>query len=345
MKKNIFIFLFIPFLLFAKVEQNISLDEKEIKKLVSNMIMIGFDGKKAPSFLKKNKIAGVILFSKNISSPFQLKTLTKQLKSIQNDILIAVDEEGGRVERLKQSKGFKHFPAPKYVKDPKKTYILMAKMLKKYGINLNLAPVVDLAINPNNPVIAKLDRSFGSLKEVIKKGTIFVKCMQKEGILSTLKHYPGHGSSQKDSHKGFVDVSNTWKKEELLPFMKIKSPLIMSAHIFNKNLDPKYPATLSYKINTLLLRKKLGFKGVLISDDLQMGAISKNYSFKRALMLAVNSGIDILLIGNYLDKPVKLEKIINILVELVKEKKIKVQRLKEANQRIQKLKELLKVRG
>jgi beta-N-acetylhexosaminidase len=327
--------------IFLAVFVALNLFALDIKELASSLIMIGFDGYKAPAFLKKHKVAGVILFSKNISSPKQLKALTKELKTLQPDILIAVDEEGGKVERLKKRDGFKHFASAKEVKNPKKIYHEMAKMLKKHGINLNLAPVVDVAVNPKNPVIAKLNRSFSaSPKEVVKKASVFVECMKKEGVLTSLKHFPGHGSSKKDSHKGFVDVSESWSKKELLPFMKVKSPLIMTAHIFNKKLDKKYPATLSYKTNTLLLRKKLGFKGAIISDDLQMGAISKNYTFKKALELAINSGVDILLIGNYLDKPVKIEKVISTIEELVKDGKVSKDRLLEAHDRIEKLKNM-----
>ncbi len=325
---KIFLALFLTIHLFAD----------DIKTLASSVLLIGFDGYTAPAFLKTHKVAGVILFSKNIKSPKQLKTLTTELKSLQPDILIAVDEEGGKVERLKKKDGFPHFPSAKDVKNPKKTYTAMAKLLKKEGINLNLAPVVDVAVNPKNPVIAKLKRSFSKNPyEVIKKASVFTNCMKKEGVLTTLKHFPGHGSSKKDSHKGFVDVTNSWSKKELLPFEKVKSPLIMTAHIFNKNLDPNYPATLSYKTNTLLLRKKLGYKGVLISDDLQMGAISKNYSFKKALELALNSGVDILLIGNYLDKPVKIDKITSTIEKLVQEGKVSKKRLLEANSRIKTL--------
>jgi len=314
----------------------ISLFANSVKELASSLIMIGFDGYKVPKFLKTYKVAGVILFSKNIKSPTQLKKLTKELNYYTQVILIAVDEEGGKVERLK----FKHFSSAFKVKDPKKTYTDMAKMLKSYGINLNLAPVVDLAKNPKNPVITKLNRSFSKdTQEVVKKASIFVECMKKEGILTTLKHFPGHGSSKKDSHKGFVDVSNSWSKEELIPFYRVKSPLIMTAHIYNKNLDKNYPATLSYNINTKLLRKKLGFKGVLISDDLQMGAISKNYDLKKTLELAINSGVDILLIGNYLDKPMPIEKIVNMIVELVKEGRVTKERLLEASRRIKRLTE------
>jgi len=327
-------------LVFLVIFLAISLVAKEdVKSLISNMIMIGFDGYKAPKFLKTHKVAGVILFAKNIKNPTQLKKLTSSIKKIQPNILIAVDQEGGKVERLKEKDGFIHTSSAKDIKEPKKEYTKMAKMLRKNGINLNLAPVVDVAINPNNPVIAKLKRSYSkNPKEVWRKSEIFINAMRSEGILTTLKHFPGHGSSKADSHKGFTDVSNTWNQKELIPFYKHiqnnTAQLIMSAHIFNKNLDKNYPATLSHDTNQKLLRDKMGFDGVLISDDLQMKAISKNYSFKNALELCINSGVDIVLIGNFLDKPVKFEKIVNTIYELVLEGKISIDRLKEANNRI-----------
>ncbi len=298
--------------------------------------MVGFDGIKAPQFLKRYKVAGVILFSKNIKTKKQLKNLTSSIKKLQPSILIATDEEGGKVQRLKK---FAYIKSAKDIASEsqnlaRKKYQKMAKLLNEVGINLNLAPDVDLEYK-NNPIIAKYKRSFGkSPVTVIKYANIFTSVMKQHNILTTLKHFPGHGSSKSDSHKGFTDVSNTWQTKELLPFVKVKSPLIMSAHIFNSDLDANYPATLSYKINTILLRKKLGFKGVLISDDMQMGAISKNYGFKTAIKLAINSGVDIILVGNFLDKPVKVKKIVNTIIELVKSGEVKKQRLVEANERI-----------
>ncbi len=317
----------------------LNLSAKSLEELASGVLMVGFDGVKAPKFLKKYKVAGVILFSKNIKSKNQLKKLTKDIKKLQPSIMIAVDEEGGRVQRLKKFAKFKS--AKKVAKSgekfAKKEYTKMAKLLNEVGINLNLAPDVDLEYL-NNPIIAKYKRSFGkNPKQVIKYANIFTSIMKKHNIMTTLKHFPGHGSSRSDSHKGFTDVTQTWQKRELEPFKKVKSPLIMTAHIFNSNLDSTYPATLSYKTNTLLLRDKLGFSGVLISDDMQMGAISKNYPFKTALKLALNSGVDILLIGNFLDKPLKIKKIVNTIVELVKSGEVKKQRLEDANSRIKSL--------
>jgi len=307
--------------------------------------MIGFDGYNPPAFLKKHKVAGVILFSKNIKNPIQLKKLTSALKAIQPDILIAVDQEGGKVQRLKSKDGFIATPSAKEIIHPQADYARMAKMLKENGINLNLAPVVDFAVNPNNPVITKLKRSYGtSAKKVYSKSKIFIDAMNHEGILTALKHFPGHGSSQTDSHKGFTDVSKTWTQKELLGFSKHIDAgykgCIMSAHIFNAQLDTRYPATLSYKINHTLLRDKMGFKGVLISDDLQMKAISDNYKFKKALQLSINSGVNILLIGNYLAKPVLLDKVILNIKELVESGKIDKKLLELSIKRIQELKKI-----
>lgn len=331
--KVVFLVIFLAISLVAK---------EDAKSLISNMIMIGFDGYKAPKFLKTHKVAGVILFAKNIKNPTQLKKLTANIKKIQPNILIAVDQEGGKVQRLKQKDGFIHTSSAQNIKEPKKEYKKMAKMLRKNGINLNLAPVVDVAVNPNNPVIAKLKRSYSKNPKVVwKKSEIFIKAMKSEGILTTLKHFPGHGSSRVDSHKGFTDVSSSWSQKELIPFythiQNGTAELIMTAHIFNNKLDANFPATLSFNTNQKLLRDKMGFNGVLISDDLQMKAISQNYSFKNALELSINSGVDILLIGNFLDKPVRFEKIVDTIYELVLEGRVSVERLRESNERIRSL--------
>ncbi len=321
-----------------------SLDEK-----IAKMVIIGFDGvelNKNLSFeIQKYGIGGVILFSKNIKSPSQLQKLTLSLKNLRKDkFLIATDQEGGLVQRLKSKNGF--FDTPKAhevaklsTQEAKKIYQKMAKMLHQYGINCNFAPSVDLAINPKNPVIAKYGRSFSSdPKVVLKYSTIFIDAMREEGLLSVLKHFPGHGSSHGDSHDGFVDVSEYWQESELYPFFKLiqanKSDAIMSAHIFNKNLDPNYPATLSYSINQKLLRDKMGFKGVLISDDMQMGAISKNYDLNESIILAINSGVDMLLFGNQLSKPLSLVDIIGVIKKLVKNNQISEDRVDKSYKRV-----------
>jgi beta-N-acetylhexosaminidase len=169
--------------------------------------------------------------------------------------------------------------------------------------------------------------------------------MHHYGVLTSLKHFPGHGSSVGDTHKGFVDVTTLWNKVEMEPYRLLnkKADTVMVAHVFNKKLDTKYPATLSKKTVNGLLRKELGFDGVVITDDLQMGAISKKYSLKKTLNLAINAGDDILLFGNQLDpkKIVSSKKLVNTIKSLVKSGDVSLRQLDKAYHRIQKLKQKL----
>ncbi len=348
------IFLIFFTISFAKME------EKKIKNMIGSMLIVGFHGSKVD---KNSKIiqninlyhlGGVVLFDTpknktNIKNPRQLKKLISDLKKFSDHkILICIDEEGGKVSRLKKKNGFLKIPSAKRVGEKnnkiysKKIYSLLAKELSFYGINCNFAPVVDIALNPKNKVIVKMGRSYGKNPNIVTThAEIFIKEMKKRKIISVLKHFPGHGSSFGDTHKGFTDVTNTWKKKELIPYKilieKDLAPMIMTAHIYNTKLDKEYPSTLSYKINTLLLRKKLGFKGVLISDDMEMGAIRKYYSLDKALPLAINSGVDMLLFANRQEKGTDIEKIIKIIYDKVKNKEISLKRIKESKQRIKKI--------
>ncbi|RLA62139.1 MAG: glycosyl hydrolase, partial [Epsilonproteobacteria bacterium] len=292
--------------------------------------------------------------AKNISSKAQLKKLTQDLQSCASDgkLLIAVDQEGGKVQRLKRKYGFYgQFPKASVVikmdkNQIKTTYIRMAKELKSVGINYNLAPVVDLDINAQNHVIHGLGRSFGkNPKMVAAYASTFIEAMHTQNVLTSIKHFPGHGSSVGDTHKGFVDVTNLWKKAELEPYrlLKDKADTVMVAHVFNKKLDAKYPASLSYKTITKMLRWKLDYHGVVITDDLQMGAISKKYGLRNTLKLAINAGDDILLIGNQLDpsKVKSTKNLVEMIVSLVKEGEVKIQSIEKAYARIQQLKKKL----
>ena len=179
----------------------------------------------------------------------------------------------------------------------------VAITLREAGINWNLAPVVDVAVNPLNPAVVALGRTFSSdPDQVVAHARAFIKGMHAEGILTSLKHFPGHGSSQRDSHAGFTDVTETSDLDaELLPYrLLIKEGLadsVMTAHVFNKGLDPWDPATLSrYTVNRIL-RNRFGYKGVIVSDDLLMGAIVKHYGLEEAAAKALNAGVDVLLIS------------------------------------------------
>ncbi|QOY55939.1 glycoside hydrolase family 3 protein [Candidatus Sulfurimonas marisnigri] len=330
--------------------------------MIGRMLLIGFpnedinENSEIVRQIKSYELGGVILFdrfysdrskTKNISSPKQLQRLTSKLKSFSTKpLLISVDQEGGKVARLKPAYGFSQTASAKqisalHVEEAKAIYKAQAQMLKKSGINCDFAPVVDLAVNPKNMVIYGLERSYGSdSKEVVKYAKIFMDSLKNENIFSVLKHFPGHGSSLGDSHKGFVNISNTWSEIELEPYKElIKSndiSMIMTAHVFNSQLDAKYPATLSYKVNTQLLREKLGYRGVLISDDLQMKAVSKHYSLKEIVALAINSGVDILLFGNQLATQ-DVDELIEVILSQVKSGAISQKRISESNKRIEEL--------
>ena len=283
--------------------------------------------------------------TKNISSSAQLQTLTSKLKAYSNKpLIISVDQEGGKVARLKPAYGFAKIPSAMEVSklskdEAKDIYTKQSKMLSSAGINTNFAPVVDLSVNEKNKVIYKLERSFGSSsKNVSNYAKILMDTQQAEGVKSVLKHFPGHGSSLSDSHKGFVDVSNTWSKKELEPYQTLIDSndveMIMTAHVFNSKLDKNYPATLSYNVNTKLLRDEMNYNGVVISDDLQMKAISKHYTLEQSVTLAINSGVDILLFGNQLAHN-DVNEIVDVIFTQVKNGSISYERIEESNKRIE----------
>lgn len=337
-------------------------NDATLKKMIGHMLVIGFDDAAidAQSTIVKElqtyELGGVILFDrfygesshiKNISSPAQLHELTKQLKRYaKSSLLIAIDQEGGKVARLKARDGFEEFPSATALsktslEHAKEIYTQMARMLKEEGITCDFAPVVDLALNADNQVIFKLERSYGKESQrVAMYANVFMEALHQQGIISVIKHFPGHGSSLDDSHLGFVDVTRTWSEQELEPYTQLiatnRVKMIMSAHVFNAKLDPTYPATLSYATNTKLLRETMHYQGVLISDDLQMEAIHNYYTLQDTLTLAINSGIDMLLFGNQLSHT-NTEEIIEAIFLQVKKGAISFERIQEANERIKKL--------
>ena len=334
-------------------------DDAELKKMIGHMLVVGFDDATidAQSTIVKElqnyELGGVILFdrfytqkdrTKNISSPAQLQELSKQLKHYaKRPLLISIDQEGGKVARLKPRYGFTEIPSAfalsqTSLEHAKNVYSLMAQMLSSNGINCDFGPVVDLALNPENKVIVALERSYGKESEpVTQYAKVFIDALKSKGVISVLKHFPGHGSSLGDSHLGFVDVTQTWSEKELEPYQKLIDAnvvsMIMSAHVYNAKLDNTYPATLSYTINTKLLREKMHYTGVLISDDLQMEAIAKYYTLKDTVTLAINSGIDMLLFGNQLSKT-NTKEIVETIFSQVKNGAIPLERIMQANERI-----------
>jgi len=314
--------------------------------------------------LLHRSIGGVVLFDtdvptsspvRNIESPGQLKSLVSSLQALAaSPLIVAVDHEGGRITRLKEKFGFPKTSSALALgrkNDLGFTFSQaeeMACQLARVGINLNLAPVVDLNTNPENPVIGKLERSFsGDPEAVILHAERFIEAHHKQGIMCTLKHFPGHGSSVEDSHLGLVDISSTWEREELKPYeMLIKKGMadaVMTAHVFNKHLDPDYPATLSKRVITGILREELNYNGIVISDDLQMGAIAKNYGIEEAIHLSIEAGVDMLTFANnsVFDAHIA-DKAIKIIKRLISTEKISTSRIDESFARIERLRAKLK---
>lgn len=354
--------------------------QPSLREKIGQMLIVGFQGtqlKPDDSIVQDilaRRVSGVIVYDtdfqtkaeRNIQDPAQLKQLTQQLQGYAKQaarknhnyyypLLIGIDYEGGKVNNLPAQKGF---PKTKSafevgvgsVAKAKKTAERMAQTLQDVGINLNFAPVVDVNVIPNNPIIGYYNRSFSADPDrVAKYALIYAQSFHDHGILCSYKHFPGHGSSTGDTHKNFVDVSNTWKIEELIPYRKLinqsnSCPVIMTAHITNHQLDPaNYPASLSRAITTDLLRKQLHFNGVIITDDLQMKAVADHYDLSTTVRLAINAGADMLLFSNQLSKnPLTTEDIIDAIYDAVQEGKISRNTIDKAYARIVKIKQMLR---
>ena len=326
------------------------------------MILVGFRGLELSESdlivheIKAGSIGGVILFDRdvslgkderNIQSPEQVTNLTKALQSFSSvPLIISIDQEGGLVNRLKEKYGFPESVTQQFLGSSNNKQLtsdhafVTAKTLSEIGINLNHSPCVDLNTNPSNPVIGMKERSFSADPSMVTElAGLVIDEHRANRVATTLKHFPGHGSSSGDSHLGFVDVSETWIEEELIPYRELialnLADMIMTAHIYNSKLDEKYPATLSAKVINGLLRDQLGWDGVVISDDMQMKAISDHYSLSESVELAINAGVDILVFGNNVsyDADISL-KVNHVILELVSEGKIPESRIEESFKRI-----------
>jgi len=339
----------------------VSLDE-----MIGQMIMVGFRGTEVHADsviaqeIRDGKVAGVILFSRdvllkskvrNIVSPDQLKKLISDLKSFsKNPLWVSVDQEGGMVSRLSPAYGFLATVSQQYLgeinnDDTTRLYAgRMAATLSDMGFNMNFAPSVDVNTDPASPAIGALQRSFSPDTAIVtRQAAIVIHALRAQKIVASLKHFPGHGSAGSDSHLGFVDVSDTWQAQELAPFRAlIKSgdaELIMTAHIYNRHWDSIYPATLSRNVITGILRKQLRFNGVVISDDMNMDAIARYYMPEEAIQLALDAGVDILLIANNLSYDLHAgSKTHQIVKDLVLQGKISEERIRQSYDRIIKLK-------
>jgi beta-N-acetylhexosaminidase len=334
-------------------------DSLDIK--IGQMLLIGYPGPELDSTVlqevRDGKVGSIILFEKNVpKTTTAFYTLKKVLWTYQKaapiPLLVTIDQEGGRVNRLKDKYGFpKSITAQasgkaKSIDSVRFNAESIASNLAGLGFNVNFAPVVDVAVNPANPVIVKSGRSFSaSADSVTMLAKEYIIPHRKFGVITVLKHFPGHGSSQDDTHFGVADVTKTWTTEELRPYKELLQAgyvdAIMSAHIVNKNLDPAgYPGTLSNRILDSLLRKTLGYNGVVFSDDMQMHAISKQYGLEESIKLAVNAGIDILCFSNNIQNTEQrnVDIVHGIIKKMVLSGDIKRERIDQSYRRVMKLK-------
>lgn len=342
-----------------------------LREKIGQLLLLGFKGRSAADTalivrdLREHAIGSVILFdvdmtgtidsgqpgSRNITSPAQVRELVAHLQSqAPTPLLVAIDQEGGRVNRLKSAYGFpesishEELGARDDLAFTREQAAATARTLASLGINWNLAPVVDLDANPANPIIAGKRRSFAADPEkVARHAAAFVAGHRAHGVLTCLKHFPGHGSAAGDTHLGFVDVTSTWHVRELTPFARLiaasQADAVMSAHVFHAGLDPERPATLSRAVLTGLLRDQLGFTGVVLSDDLEMKAIAGRYGLEQAIPAALNAGVDVLCFGNNLAyDPDIAAKAIAIMERAVRDGVVSEQRIDEACDRVLALK-------
>jgi beta-N-acetylhexosaminidase len=350
-----------------------TLEKLDLKRIAGQMLILGFQGSTADinsvihTEIAENHVGGVILFDKdmvhnkpvhNIKSPEQVAALTSSLQSYsETPLFISIDQEGGVVNRLKADYGFPQTVSHLKLgerNDLNYTFeqaSIIARTLEAAGINLNFAPVVDLDVNLANPIIHKKERSFSaSSEEVINHTRMYIKAQKEHGILSTLKHFPGHGSSFGDTHLNFTDVTETWISEELEPYNQLITKegfdeIVMTTHIYNAKLDSEHPSTLSKKVLTGILKEQIGFTGLIVSDDMQMKGITDRYGLDQAVILAINAGVDLLCFGNNLAKePIGSKDLVEFLERGLEKKLLTEEQLINKYNRIIEFKHL-KLRG
>lgn len=293
-----------------------------LEQMAGQMIIVGFKGDsvkdKSVIALRKavaeGRVGGVMYLKYNVASLSAVKAMNEAFKEASPELppFLTLDQEGGSVERLTKDVGFPEIPNAQTVaarNDPagaQAIYAGMAKDMAALGFTVNFGPVVDLNINPKNLIIAKYGRAFSKDPATVDAyAQAFINAHHAEGMLTSIKHFPGHGSSTADSHAGFVDITKTWSEAELEPYKDLLAggydDFVMVGHLYHKDYDgggQRLPASLSPDWITGVLRGQLGYNGVVISDDLEMGAIRKRFTLKETVIQAVNAGMDVLLFSN-----------------------------------------------
>lgn len=310
----------------------------------------GFTGTTAPDWLLRRiseGLASVALFGRNVTSAPQVAALTAQLRAERDDVLVAIDEEGGDVTRLEVRTG-SSFPgnlALGSVDDPELTRAVareLGRRLAECGVNHNWSPSADVNSNPDNPVIGV--RSFGSDTALVARHTAaYVEGLQAAGVAACTKHFPGHGDTAVDSHHAMPRIDadlETLNARELVPFraaIAAGAKSVMSAHILLPALDRERPATLSPQILTGLLRGELGYEGLIVTDGIEMNAIASAYGIERGTVLAIAAGADAICVGGGLSDEGTVLRLRDALVAAVRAGELPEERLADAATRVREL--------
>ena len=336
-----------------------------LEQMIGQMLMLGFLGTEpehkgvieAKRLLDKGLIGGLIFMGRNLETKTQVKTLLSTFSHGSARALpgfFAIDQEGGKVQRLREAHGFSDVPEAGTIGadlSPAKAqqiYQTMAGELASVGFNVNFGPVVDLNLVPTNPIIGQKGRSYGGKSHNVERyARSFVLAHRQHKILTSLKHYPGHGSSWTDSHEQFVDLSKSWQPQELMPYRGLVSlglvDMVMVGHLYHPDFSDggKIPASLSRKAIDRL-RHDIGFKGLVVTDDLGMGAIKKYFSYEETLIRAIHAGNDLLLLVDpKLASEKEMARLHKIIRGALRDKKISRQAIERAYERVVDIKQRL----
>lgn len=331
--------------------------QASLDTLVGNCLVLGFLGDHAQAEgaarleddLAVGRVGGVLFLRHNARSRDGVLGLSQRFRSAAPNAWLAIDQEGGFVQRLTDEMGFTDIPTAEALAEmgldaARPVFAQAARELAQSGFSMNLAPVADLR-HDGNEVIDRWARAFGDDPDTVAAFCgAFIEAMEGEGVACAIKHFPGHGRSQGDSHDGFVDISETWGEVEAAPFERLieqdKAHLIMGGHLINRRLDPSgRPVTLSAPVLQGLLREQMGYRGAVITDDLDMGAIRNQYSREQAIVDSLAAGNDLLLISNSADADPDLpRRAVDWVGAAIEDGRLSLDRLIDANARIAALK-------
>ncbi|HMK39324.1 MAG TPA: glycoside hydrolase family 3 N-terminal domain-containing protein [Bacteroidota bacterium] len=349
----------LPFLIFpALFAFSSSHAGDNLRQKIAQMFILGFNGTTISDTIRadlaERNLGGVIFMGANCVSPLQIQNLTAAVRSsARTPPFIAVDEEGGLVARLNGTNGFSSTSSEYQLgtvwhsaDSTAHQATTMSSWLLTSGFTTDFAPVVDVDVNPQSPAIGALGRSYSrNPLDVALHSQAFIDRFHSRGLMTTLKHFPGHGSATTDSHQQLPDITSTWADSELIPYRSLigshSVDMVMVGHLYNAHIDSLYPTSLSLRTITGLLRDTLGYQGVVITDDLyNMKAITDLYGREEAASLSINAGADILLyVSNTLaDGTSLLRHMVDTIEARVQSGAIPVSRIDESYLRIQALK-------